>query len=123
MGLSRNERAVLRQAGEIITRELLTDKVGIPGFGLFYTSEVIVPTGLNKSGESADLKLTHVVRFRAWTQLKKQIYKLSLQDYSHPDEALLGKSSEEVTVRCPHCGEDATDVDGDCPSCGLPLQL
>lgn len=77
--LTRKEREVLKQASKLITRELLAGEgVGIHHFGRFYTTELDVATRLHKRGEDVmpdkPTKRVHVVRFRAWEQLKKKLH-------------------------------------------------
>ena len=76
--MKRSERAALKAAGEIITRELAAGReVRIPGFGRFRTSETQVYEGQHPMDEdgwhTSMLKTIKLVRFRPWERLKRAL--------------------------------------------------
>lgn len=136
--LTRKEREILKAAGRLITRELLAgESVGIHHFGKFYTSEIEVATGMHEPGDgSSPKKKVHVVRFRVWEYLKKQLHAMPT---SEPNDrgphgsleiikavAEMDDIEDEPLPFCPHCGEDFTHLlvnPKTCPGCGLPPEL
>jgi len=80
--ITKKERDILKEAGQIITRELAAKReVKVPGFGKFYLTKISVEawssnTQLawgNDMGEFYDI---HAVKFRPWTKLKKATRKI-----------------------------------------------
>lgn len=147
--LTRKERETLKEAGRLITRELLAgEPVGIHRFGKFYTTELDVAVGMHKPGEDVmpdkPTKRVHVVRFRAWECLKKQLHAIPTSDGepevtvvepnpiikldAHVDlHAPVGSQVEDEPLPfCPHCGEDFGHLVTNpktCPGCGLSPEL
>jgi hypothetical protein len=66
--MTRKERAILRQAGDIIKREISAGReIRIPGFGKFWRSYVYV----RGDDHGPPSMLFPVARFRAWKRLKE----------------------------------------------------
>lgn len=132
--LTRKERTLLREAADLIVRELKeAGEVGISSFGKFYVSEVETARGLNQPGTSAPPMLSrNVVRFRPWEGLKRQVNNgeiLIVQEapgeMEHKQEqAFVGvQSSDQLYKACVYCEASIPAGSADCPECGLPQDV
>lgn len=84
--MTRDEKAVLKEAAAIITRELLAGRSpAVPGFGRFYTSRVEVYEGvcpMSDCGWDDHLLRPRLVpRFRAFGRLRAALKKKARQAY------------------------------------------
>lgn len=78
--MTRDEKAVLKEASAIITRELLAGRsLPVPGFGRFYTSRVEVYEGVHPMADFGWdehlLRPRLVPRFRAFGRLRAALKK------------------------------------------------
>jgi nucleoid DNA-binding protein len=117
--LSRKERNLLKEATDLIVRELKeTGSVGLTGFGKFYVSEVETASGVHEAGSSPyPDKRRNVVRFRPWEGLKKEV---NDGCWVRPSVTMV---ETPLVQTCVHCGAELTSPLGECSECGLPQEV
>lgn len=141
--LTRTARSLLRQASELITKQLMeTGEVSIHGFGKFYLSRVEVAKGVHESGlpaEATGVKHRNVVRFRPWEGLKRQVNSGEIlivqeapgemehkQEQSFVGVQPMPEPTDQLYMKdykaCIFCEASIPAGSADCSECGLPQE-
>ena len=106
--IDKNMAEVLHVAAAIIRNELVCgSEIKIPGFGKFYTTEIIV--GGKRFGKDTDEeeRVVEVVRFKPFTQLKKAINDQETVQVEEPDRDWVKSVCQKVAEGEP----DRNEVD------------